>query len=304
MEPRTLRDYLPGGTNGRILITSRNPNWHSLGRVLALDVFSEQEAADFWAERLGQSSDAAGRNELARPDLAQELGRLPLALEHAAAYILENNLNPAAYLSLYRAQRRELWQRTKPPDDYQAVITTTWELAFEQARETPGAAELLNLCCFLAPDDIPLALLREQAAALITRRKQGWIPALFTRIFRQQSVALPAELADVLADDLALNAAVSALKRYSLLSEPGGLLSLHRLVQVVARDRRGEERARKWAEAAMELVYQALPDWQSLHEWKEGGQGRSPFLGWPAPAPGTAVPRPSRPCLSAAGPGC
>jgi hypothetical protein len=83
-EPRTLRQHLPGGRNGRILITSRSRNWRGLGQVLPLDVFSEQEAADFWQERLDQASGAgsgAGSGAARLAELAHELGRLPLALE-------------------------------------------------------------------------------------------------------------------------------------------------------------------------------------------------------------------------------
>ncbi len=216
-EPRQLRPFLPQNPQGRILITSRNAQWQGLGNVLRLDVFTQAEAAQFWQERLVQS----GRlDQSATEALAEALGRLPLALAHAAAYMNENGLDAAGYLALYQGRRRDLWQHSPPPDDYHATITTTWDIGFEKARQTRGAADLLNLCCFLAADDIPLALLVAHAAAL------------------------PDELADVLTDELARNAALSALERYSLLARTDGMLSIHRLVQTVARDQMGEERAK------------------------------------------------------------
>jgi hypothetical protein len=182
--------------------------------------------------------------------LAAELGYLPLALEHAAAYMVENNLDPAAYLALYRARRQELWQAVTPPDDYHATITTTWELAFDQISRIPGTADLLNLCCFLAADNIPLALLSDHAGSL------------------------PKSLAAVVTDPIALNKAVAALGRYSLLARKGekNLLAIHRLVQAVARDRMAGEQAVDWAEVAVALVCQVRPDGQRLHRWMEGGQ--------------------------------
>jgi tetratricopeptide (TPR) repeat protein len=107
---------------------------------------------------------------------------------------------------------------------------------------------MLNLCCFLAPNDIPLDLLIDHADTL------------------------PDDLAAALRDPLARNAALNALERYSLLARADGTLNLHRLVQTVARDQMGEEKARVWAESAVKLVFSALPDWKRLHEWKAGAQ--------------------------------
>ena len=43
---------------------------------------------------------------------------------------------------------------------------TTWQVALDRVRATPAAQELLSLCAFLAPDDVPRPLLREHAEAL------------------------------------------------------------------------------------------------------------------------------------------
>jgi tetratricopeptide (TPR) repeat protein len=256
IEPGDLRRLLPSGPHGRILITSRNPHWRQQGPVLRLDVFTEREAAAFWRERLGKEESrgtgerGSGGEEEALRALGRELGYLPLALEHAAAYMTENHLDAAAYRALFVTRRRELWQRATPPDDYHGTITTTWEIAFEQVRQTPGAADLLNLCCFMAADSIPLDLFSAHAAVL------------------------PDPLAAIITDPIALNKAVAALSRYSLLARNGQekLVSVPRLVQTVARDRMAGEQAVFWAEVAVELVCQVRPDGQRLHEWVEGGQ--------------------------------
>ena len=238
-----LRPYLPGG-GGHALITSRRPHWPG-AQVVRLDVFTADEAAAFWLKRIGRKMEIEEEEALAQ--LAGELGRLPLALEQAAAYMARRQKTAAQYLALYRARRRELWARQPPPDDYEKTVTTTWEIAFEQAQATPGAAALLNLCCFLAPDDIPLALITAQAEAL------------------------PGELAA--ADELALDDALAALGAYSLLRREGEMLAVHRLVQTVARDRMGEERARKWAEAAVKLLHKAYRfDQHDMNTWAQCGQ--------------------------------
>ncbi|MCB9420355.1 MAG: tetratricopeptide repeat protein [Ardenticatenaceae bacterium] len=249
-----LRPYLPGG-RGHVLITSRRRDWSGTAPVLVVNVFTPQEAVDFLLTRARSArfsapepAEAGTTNEAVKL-LVAELGYLPLALEQAAAYMKKRQKSAAEYLALYRERRQELWQRQPPPDDYEKTVTTTWEMAFDHARQTPGAADLLNLCCFLAPDDIPLALITANADAL------------------------PEELAALLGDEMALDDALDALQAYSLVTQAGELLAVHRLVQTVARDRMGEERAKIWTEAAVELLNSAFPySRNKLESWGESAQ--------------------------------
>ena len=243
--PRELRPCLPGG-RGHVLITSRRPHW-SQAQTVRLGVFTAEEAAAFWPRRLVQSGKLNQSEAETLAELAAELGCLPLALEQAAAYMATRQKSAAAYLRLYRERRRELWARAEPPDDYHATITTTWQMAFDHLRQTPGAAALLNLCCFLDPDDIPLAAITKHAAAL------------------------PEELAAVLRDELARDDALAALQAYSLVTPADGALAIHRLAQAAARDRMPPETARAWAEAAVDLLEAAWPfDKHDLDTWPAG----------------------------------
>ncbi|HIP70184.1 MAG TPA: tetratricopeptide repeat protein, partial [Anaerolineae bacterium] len=247
IKPGDLRPWLPGG-RGHVLITSRQPRWPQ-AQMVPLDVFTPEEAAAFWQRRLVQSGRLNQSAETALAALAEELGYLPLALEQAAAYMAARQKSAAAYLRLYRQRRRELWARAEPPDAYHATIMTTWQMAFDHARQTPGAADLLNLCCFLAPDDIPL------------------------EVITAHTDALPAELAAALGDELARDDALAALAAYSLAAKEDGLLTMHRLVQTVARDRMGEERAKVWAKAAVDLLYEAYNfDPHDMETWDACGQ--------------------------------
>lgn len=97
LPPRTVPSCLPTTGSGHILITSRNPNWGSVGAVLRLDVFTPAEAKAFLQRRLG-NVDAA---ECAA--LAQTLGCFPLAMEHAAAFIEEKQCGVAAYHTYFTA---------------------------------------------------------------------------------------------------------------------------------------------------------------------------------------------------------
>ena len=77
--PDHIADLLPSA-GARVLITSRFSDWSELADEVALDVLPLEEAVALLQSRTGRS-DAAGAKTL-----AEALGRLPLALDHAAAY--------------------------------------------------------------------------------------------------------------------------------------------------------------------------------------------------------------------------
>jgi len=53
-------------------------------------------------------------------------------------------------------------------------VATTWLLSFQQTEQQAPAADLLRLCAFLAPDDIPLSMLVAGAEHLPALRCAGF----------------------------------------------------------------------------------------------------------------------------------
>jgi tetratricopeptide (TPR) repeat protein len=244
-EPAVVPAYLPQNRQGHVLITSRAPNWRGLATPLAVETLDEGAATQFLLERTGQGGGAAAAKESAK-ELAKELGCLPLALEQAGAYCEATGLPLANYLRLFRQRQRELLQRGQPAN-YPATVATTWEISFQAAQQaTPAAAELLNLCAFLAPEELPLAVLRKGAEHL------------------------PETLAAAVADEVALEDALAALRRYSLLNRVEESVTLHRLVQWVARDRLAATEQARWTEAAVRVINAAFPAKSSdVRSWDE-----------------------------------
>ncbi|TFH49723.1 MAG: toll/interleukin-1 receptor domain-containing protein, partial [Methanothrix sp.] len=148
-----LNRFLPQGGDGHVLITSRNPNWGGVAKVLPVDVFEPTEAVDFIFRRTNQDDQASSEA------LATETGRLPLALEQAGAYIKESGIKLSDYLARFRKNRAEILKRGKPTD-YLDTVATTWKISFQAVRtKSPAGADLLVLCSFLAPDDIPRSMI-------------------------------------------------------------------------------------------------------------------------------------------------
>ncbi|NVL93610.1 MAG: tetratricopeptide repeat protein, partial [Desulfobacterales bacterium] len=241
--PEDLRAYLPLAATGHVLVTSRNPAWRGLASPLTVQVWERPESVAFLLKRTGQTDEAAA------DALAEALGDLPLALAQAGAYVDATRTTLADYLELFQSRRTELWEDERPPLDYPHTVATTWSLAMDQiGKDSPASADLLNLCAYLGPDDIPQTLLREGKEHL------------------------PKSLSATVADPLAMNEAVAALLQYSLLERTEDALSVHRMVQAVARDRLPEDARSTWAGAALRLVESAFPsgdDPQDVRTWPQ-----------------------------------
>ena len=229
--------FLPPAGRGRVLITSRDQIWPQ-GQAVEVPVLEQQVAVGFLANRTGDpDGQAAGV-------LAGELGRLPLALEQAAAYIQASGESLAGYLGLFRRRRRDMLGRGEPTG-YPGTVATTWRLAFEDVRQAaPGAAGLLRLMAFCAPEAIPLRLLLQPR------------PGLAEQFARE----VASVLTPLLEDELAAGDAIAALRRYSLVTPAAdGSVSVHQLVQAVTADQMPTELAKMWRQAAAALIEAAIP---------------------------------------------
>ncbi len=192
---------LPAGIPGHVLVTTRRGGFSTVGRVHDLDVVDPDEAVQLMQARVPQlARDAALR-------IADRLGRLPLALEQAAAYLDRTGMSADDYLRLLRTRAQDMYGRGTVPNRTETVATL-WDLSLERvAAESPAALQLLSICAHLAPVGIPLDL------------------------FTGHPNELPEPLASTVADPLVFTDAVAVAIDYSLGSRTGGDLQLHRLVQ-------------------------------------------------------------------------
>jgi tetratricopeptide (TPR) repeat protein len=221
-----LAEFLPSKSAGRVLITSTNPNWRARGHVLPIPVLQSRAAVTLLAARSGlEESEEAVL-------LIETLGRLPLAVVQAAAYLERTGITYKRYLELFAQRQRDLLSRPSL-EDYPQTVATTWSLSFDRVgEESAHAAALLHLCSFLAPIPFPIERLTDGAAQ-----------------------ALPASLAELIAltDNLALQDAVAIIRAYSLAEVADGHIWLHPLVQIMVRHRL-ESAYASWAALVIELL--------------------------------------------------
>ena len=185
--PSALRDYLPQAEcGGAIIVTSRKPQWDGFAEALAVEPLPLDEAASILTKRTSAGSRSAAAA------LAQDLGRLPLALTQAAAYIEGTGGSLKKYRDLTATRSSSLFAARA---DYPDAVATTWSLAIEQTDE--AARELLDLFAFFAPDAIPMTLIAAGAKLL------------------------PGSLSQTAADAFALEAVISELQCFSLIGRKG-----------------------------------------------------------------------------------
>jgi NB-ARC domain len=213
--PDEISALLPS-SGARVLITSRFPDWSQWADEVSLDVLPLGEAVSFLQSRSSRQ-DAAGAQTL-----AEALGSLPLALDHAAAYCKRTQMSFADYAvrasSLITVLPRAV--------GYPRSVAATFDLCLSQAVEQCPVAELvLSLLAQCAPERIPIMLLDSAVE-----------------------------------DELELREAVAALVEVSLLKhdpfEDGTpAVIVHRLVQAVAR---GRAQTKMTAQASIERLIEWL----------------------------------------------
>ncbi|GAA3470490.1 FxSxx-COOH system tetratricopeptide repeat protein [Nonomuraea roseola] len=235
-----VQAFLPPAGSGHVLITSRSGSW-PLQRGMELPTLDPEPATAFLLQRSGHDDTPAVAA------VVTELGALPLALDQAGAYMAETGTDPGGYLTLLTRHRTDLLAEGKPRG-YAEKVTSTWHMAFQQLDDTnPQAIALLRLLACYAPEDIPYQLLLDDldVDALVhlgtgkgAKKQLGLLPT----------------------GRLQVNTAVTALRRYCLISRPqNGLVSVHRLVQAVTLDRVTSGQRTAWAAAADSILQQALP---------------------------------------------
>lgn len=105
---RAVERLLPPAHGGYVIITARVAEWTPAFRLQHTDAWNDAQSVTFLSKRLAERSTAPG--DLAR--LAQALGGLPLALEHAAAYICETHVAVDETCISWRGTARHCWAAT------------------------------------------------------------------------------------------------------------------------------------------------------------------------------------------------
>ncbi|MFD8098769.1 FxSxx-COOH system tetratricopeptide repeat protein [Nocardia fluminea] len=207
----SVREWLPFSTRGHVLVTSRNPEWRSLGESLELRELTLADAAAYLQARTGCAELGTATA------IASEVDCLPLALEQLAAHIEHIGVDPAQFLTKFRTHRARYLGRGSD-FHYGGSMDTAWSLNLENLEcNAPASAQLVTFLAFFGPEPVPLDIFIEGARVLPN--------PLRSAVLGQDSNG--PDFDDVVAEALSL----------SLLRRDGDALTMHRLVQDVVRTR-------------------------------------------------------------------
>ncbi|MEV7119044.1 tetratricopeptide repeat protein [Kitasatospora griseola] len=215
-----LSPYLGALGGGRHLITSRRAvGWPASMRTLALGTLDPEQAAELIRTTAYGDAGSTVRELQDVRALAAELGHLPLALEQAGAYLRQN---PTVTVAAYHRRLPTKLGKAVDGLDAERTIARIWTQTLDAlTARNPAAVHLLHTLAWLAPDEVPVALLETDDAD-------------------------PDAVAEALGD----------LAAYSMATVTRHTVSVHRLVQQVLRA--GAESAPAGRIAAERALIRAL----------------------------------------------
>lgn len=218
-----LKHLLP--RKGDVLITTREGEWPEDSK-LDVDVMSVEDASALVRKILGEAVPA---DEVER--LITTLGRLPLAITQACAFVRQTGISIPQYLSLYQSLKEEmLADKTLEPGHRHENVWLTFTLAMRKILEVhPPSINLLNYAGFLAAAPIPRSLLE------YISHHAGFFASAVPEALIAYAKAGRDEFSDE--DREAFDRALAVVENYSLFhfDYSNKTLAIHRVVQDVIR---------------------------------------------------------------------
>jgi tetratricopeptide (TPR) repeat protein len=234
-------------TGGHVIVTSRITMWGSGIPRFPLGALSADAAVALLIDK------ANSLPRTPRPDdaqqarlLAEQLGYLPLALTHAAAYVGESDLAFDTYLKEFdqalQFHEGEVFEYDADPENAKILktVATTYFLSID--RLGPVEKTLLRAASFLAPAPIPMAIFADcpdELKALVD---------LWCEETGEPTAGRP------------LRDAVTELVRYSLIERSGDLFTIHRMERLVLGHKVPKERIPRWIEATRAALIRYAPE--------------------------------------------
>jgi tetratricopeptide (TPR) repeat protein len=168
-DPAAVREWWPdsGAGRGWVLATSRREDAQLSGEgraLIRIGLYTDSEARAYVKRRLTDAGHAHLHDPARAGELATDLGHLPLALSHAAAYLINKRPTMADYLALLRDTHNrlaDLLPASADTEGYGRPVTASLLLSLDAVEEADAsrlAVPLLHLASLMAPLGHPATL--------------------------------------------------------------------------------------------------------------------------------------------------
>ncbi|WP_256638352.1 tetratricopeptide repeat protein [Streptomyces murinus] len=197
--PDDLAPYTGALHQGHHLATSRRTTgWPDTAPTLTLGNLHPDDAQNLLCRLVFKDTTPTARQQADARALTAELGHLPLAIKQAGAYLAQNR---GISFDAYRRRLGTKLTKTAHGLAAERTIARIWDVTLHDLEQwDPLAIQVLHTAAWLAPDDIPHTLLTPPGTA-------------------------PDDIAE----------AIGTLAAYSMVSDTGTTVTVHRLVQAILR---------------------------------------------------------------------
>jgi len=277
LPPEEVANFIPPGNRGNILITSRNP---AMGRVISFEntiEINEMGVQDAVTLLLKASClDALPRHLQAAKKIVTELGCIPLAVDHAGAYIQAGNCDISKYLRQFSLHRQILMSDAsfKGASNYNQTVYGTWNLSFKEieqrasgqftignAQAAKAAILILEICAFYHHSNISKKIFQSAAEEsrkhVVDHRVAEILPQAIT-LLDHTLLALDN---DGDWDDFIFGQGIGVLLSFSLIKreQSSEMFSIHPLVHCWSREQMSKYDQQRMYEIGSIILSCAIP---------------------------------------------
>lgn len=249
-----LSRFMPAGSHGHILITTRNPNvveYATIGHIRFHGMDPEEAISLLLkaARPADQSEQTSPQSRSLAQQIAIELGYLALPLAQAGAAIRHKIYTLERYLHYYLGHRKIILSSPRPQSQDSANIITTWEIPFQRivrraSIEHRDAVHLLHMFAFMHFESIPEEVFQRAWNEL--EESQADAQAF-------PDILQPNRTHDFQAR---LRSAMRVLSDYSIAEHESSnrAFMLHPVIHAWARERLDGPDQRRWLDCAMSVL--------------------------------------------------
>lgn len=160
----------PTSPHGQTLVTTRRKDAALSGggrRLIEIGLFTEAQALAYLTSALAAHNRVEPEDQLT--SLADDLGKLPLALSQAAAYLVDAGISCQTYRGMLADRTLSLADAAPDvlPDDQTHAVAAAWSLSLDRAdtlRPAGLARPVLQIASTMDPNGFPEPILTSQPA--------------------------------------------------------------------------------------------------------------------------------------------